>query len=1121
MESLNQAHYGPGDNVARDKNLFIENYNTFINLTVPEDLREPVKKILSDISNRKIVDAKTKIDLILSIKNQTKEINDLFELLRIKADLVEDANSHAEFSILNEIVLSSNNEMIKDLSLSLLLRLEFNKFGKDRMMDRYNATDVKGPFSRALLFELTLSEEVLLERASTGKHGLTEEELIGLILGLFRVKSFETALDVATFLVDYFPSYNSRVIHLFARGMLLNRDIVGDDYWLLSQKEKDRISNLIEETLKLYSESEVSDLRLFNVIVPCYLFTKESDERLRDICIKNIESVDKIDNEFANNFRVLHLNDQEQENHPINIIKKCRDDNSYKDSVIKGVLSNNLISLSDFILVRGLVEDASLIDWIDKGGSLQTDTGKLSELFSKLKLYLYIEQNDVSRRNSKIVDDIIEEIVNYDNNDFKSINSAFIYNISEDLRDVERNNQLCEIMGKYFDNKHSYWCSPIVCQYLIELFETGLYQAFSSLYDIVDNKDKPISIHTMALSIYFSHNEMEKALSLIKEHNENQDLDFIRLKLHFFEKVGDFLAVEEVVNNIDYKKFNEPTNSLLRLSDKIISLGYTNFGHDLAIKFFLDSPEKNYMFVSHICMQIMMSKKSNQEFIPSENVDGVVCGVHYNDTGKDLTKLIVVDTSLNSSYFISSDSPVAKALLNSELNEVKKLGMKRLTLKEKMPAYVAVFRLAYEIRNESNDGSDIFQSISLPDDPEEMIKVIKDILPKTEQNNDIYINENFPVNFKMEMIAKNDPVKAAMISLTDIKIKIKDFESGGEVIENNISTDIFTICYICMNSFVDYFVDKDIHFLLIEEDVKAIKNWLEIVKEDEYKTIAINENGSIHINTSDTIKSYHGDFIKNLDSIQKQIKVYHPKIGDMPNELIKLRGVVGDTYLKNIYSCLTNNTPYFTADLISCIFFNKSLNIKFVDFHKYIHEAARHISYSVREKGIILHSVGMYPYPLSLDDIYSLAYSKNDETGYFLGELIKKYCGRFNEQIDLYALMSHLFFRYIQKNYTVNQIFNGNIGSIDFSFINAYGAKIDRVFYICCHAIIKIKNRLTCEENLARFLSFLLCEFTPNPKFYKFISFLVYNFVSGHFLSIKKINECLNKLLIIKQSTQN
>ncbi|HCH7510883.1 TPA: hypothetical protein NM892_004838, partial [Salmonella enterica] len=147
------------------------------------------------------------------------------------------------------------NEMIKDLSLSLLLRLEFNKFGKDRMMDRYNATDVKGPFSRALLLELTLSEEVLQERASTGKHGLTEEELIGLISGLFRVKNFETALDVAIFLVDYFPSYNSRVIHLFARGMLLNQDIVGDDYWLLSQKEKDRITSLIEETLKLYTES--------------------------------------------------------------------------------------------------------------------------------------------------------------------------------------------------------------------------------------------------------------------------------------------------------------------------------------------------------------------------------------------------------------------------------------------------------------------------------------------------------------------------------------------------------------------------------------------------------------------------------------------------------------------------------------------------------------------------------------------------------------------------------------------------------------------------------------------------------------------------------------------------
>ncbi|HED3064667.1 TPA: hypothetical protein R4057_001612 [Kluyvera ascorbata] len=1117
MESLNQAHYGKGDNVARDKNLFIENYNTFINSTVPEDLREPVKKILSDISNRKIVDAKTKIDLILSIKKQTKEINDLFVLLRIKADLVEDANSHVDFSVLNDIALSSNNEMIKDLSLSLLLRVEFKKFGKDRMMDRYNATDVKGPFSRALLLELTLSEEILQEMAATGKHGLTEEELIGLISGLFRVKSFETALDVATFLVDYFPSYNSRVIHLFARGMLLNQDIVGDDYWLLSQKEKDRISNQIEETLKLYTESEGSDLRLFNVIVPCYLFTKESDERLRDICIKNIESVDKIDHEFANDFRVLHLNDKEQENHPVNIIRKCKSDKSYKEKKVKEILSNEVVSLSDFILARELISDISLIEWIDKGGVIQADQGRLSELFSKLKLELYIEQNDVSRRNSRIVDDVIEEIINCDKNDFKSVNPVFIYNISEDLRDVGRSSQLCEIMGKYFDNKHRYWCSPIIYQYLIGLYETGLYQAFSSLYDIVDNKDKPISIHIMALSTYFSHNEMEKALSLIEEHNADQDLEFIRLKLYVYEKNGDYSAIEQVVKNIDYKKFKEPNNSLLRLSDKIISLGYTKFGHDLAIKFFLDSPEKNYMFVSQICLQIMMSKKSNQEFIPSEDVEGIVCGVRYNDTGKDLTKLIVIDSSLNSNYFISNDSPVAKELLNSELNEVKKLGMKRLTLKEKMPAYVAVFRLAHEIRNESNDGSDLFQSISLPDDPEEMINVIKDFLPKKEPKQDLNINENIPVNFRLDLIAKNEQVKASMISLTDKNIKIKDFEAGGDDIEGEISTDIFTICYICINSFVNFFIEKDIKFLLIEEDAKAIKLWLEAIEGDEYKTIGLNENGNININTSESIKAYHGEFIKNLHAIQKQIRVHYPKIGNIPNELNMFRKIVGDDYLKNIYASITNGIPYFTADLMANIFFHKVLNMKVIDFHKYINEAVKYTSYRERERGVLLHSVGMYPYPLSIEDIYNLAYSKNDETGYFLGELIKLYSGRFNDKIDLYALMSQLFFRYLQKTYTNNQIFNEKLKNTDFSFINPYGARIDRIFYICCGAIIKIKNGLTCEENLARFLAFLLCGFTSNTRFLNLIFWLASNFVSGHFLNIKKLNECLNEILIIEQ----
>ncbi|MEI7325234.1 hypothetical protein [Pectobacterium carotovorum] len=1117
MESLSQTHNGQGDNVARDKNLFIENYNNFINSTVPEDLRQPVKEILSDISNRKIIDAKKKIDLISSIKNQTKEVDDLFLLLRIKSDLVEDPNSYSDFSVLHDITLSSNNEMIKDLSLSLLLRLEFNKFGKGRMMERYDATEVKGPFSRALLLELTLSKDVLLERASTGKHSFTEEELIGLIAGLFRVKCFKVALDVATFLIDYFPSYNSSVIHLFAKGMLINQDIIGEDYWLISQKEKERISSLIEETLSLFNDSEGNDLRLFNIIIPCYFFTKESDERLRNICIRNIEFVDRIDHELANNFRVLHLNDQDQESHPVNIIRKCRNDNDYKEEIAKGILSNDVISLSDFILAKELIDDSSLVEWIDKGGLLQTGKGKLSELFSKLKLSLYIEKNDSSRKNSKIIDDIIDDILICEDSDFKYINSVFIYNISEELIDLERNNQLCNILKKYFDNKGDYWCSPVVQQFLIELYETGLYKEFSSLYNVVDNKDKPILIHTMALSTYIFHNDMENALLLVEEHSDSEDLDFLRLTLHIYDKCGKTQEIESTVNNISYKKLTKPTNSLLLLSEKIISLGYKKFGHDLAINLFLESPEKNYMFVSRICLQIMMSKKNNQEFIYSDDVDGVVCGVRYNDTGKELTKLIVIGTSQNSNYFISSDSPVAKVLLDSKLDEVNKLGMKKIILKERMPAYVAVFRLAHEIRNESNDGSDIFQSISVPEDPEEIINVIKDILPKVEQKYNLHLNERFPVNFRLDMIAKGEQVKASMISLTDTKIKIKDFEPGGEDIEGDVSTDIFTICYICINSLVDFFIDKDIKFLLIEEDAKAIKLWLEAIEEDEYKTIGVNENGKIYINTSESIKNHHGEFIKNLDAIQKQIRIHYPKIGNIPDELNMFRGIVGDDYLKNIYTSITNNTQYFSADLIANMFFNKTLNMRVIDFHKYINEAVLHISYRDRERGVFLHSIGMYPYPLSIDDIHNLAYSKNDEEGYFLGEIIKRYSGRFNEKIDLYAFMGQLFFRYLQKSYTNNQIFNVNLKNTDLSFINPYGAKIDRIFYICCSAIIKIKNGSTCEENLARFLVFLLCEFTPNPNFLNLILWLSSKFSSGHFLSISKLNKCLEELLMIEK----
>ncbi|WJV68553.1 hypothetical protein PCO86_09270 [Pectobacteriaceae bacterium CE70] len=142
----------------------------------------------------------------------------------------------------------------------------------------------------------------------------------------------------------------------------------------------------------------------------------------------------------------------------------------------------------------------------------------------------------------------------------------------------------------YIDGKESYWCSPIVQQYLLGLFEAGLYKAFSSLNYVVDNKDKPISIQTMALSTYFSHNDMEKAMLIVEENNNSKDLDFIRLKLNVYNKMKNFQAIGNVVNKINYKDFTEPTNSLLRLSDTMISLGYTRFGHDLAIKFFFGIP---------------------------------------------------------------------------------------------------------------------------------------------------------------------------------------------------------------------------------------------------------------------------------------------------------------------------------------------------------------------------------------------------------------------------------------------------------------------------------------------------------------------------------------------------
>ena len=154
MSDTTLSHTGSGDNVARDKNVIFETYINFVNKTVPDNLKAPISKILKSITNREFNQAREGISLIASIENKNSEVAELLELLLIKCSIGENNKESINIGSMQDIMSSSQNEMIRDIALSLLFRAEVVSFGLEVALKRFNICKIIGPYSRSAVFEL-------------------------------------------------------------------------------------------------------------------------------------------------------------------------------------------------------------------------------------------------------------------------------------------------------------------------------------------------------------------------------------------------------------------------------------------------------------------------------------------------------------------------------------------------------------------------------------------------------------------------------------------------------------------------------------------------------------------------------------------------------------------------------------------------------------------------------------------------------------------------------------------------------------------------------------------------------------------------------------------------------
>ncbi|WP_421671452.1 hypothetical protein [Rahnella sp. EDr1-12] len=1102
MENTTQTHYGDGDNVLGGKiDYNIENANFYIgkSTVIPGDLKLPIQEILKLVSNRNTDDARDKLNFISSITNLSDEVHWLLNLIDVRCDLIDDANSQVDLGNLQRIISSSNDLMIKDFAISLALRASLIQEGEVEARNRLMAYSISGNYSKAVVLELFSNKQELLALVEK-KYNLSEEELIGLIAGLMRVGVSDEASKLAKYLKINYESHNSEVIYFYAQAVALNPYLKNCDYWVLSQIMKNKVDELTNNIVTFMSDYHGRDIRLFNIIVPLYIFTKERNVVLRNLCLDNLDFIEKVHKDFAKEFKSIFLETSFDESNKISVAKRCKNDSAYRVEFVRNASNMSEVDISYFLLAKEVMTSNELYIWALKGLEIKGSHSDLESSLYRLLVLLVIKENEK-------ISDVISKVLESEEDLYETVSSITILLISDMLCEIELQYDACEIMAKYVGDRKKLWCSPFVIQYLINLYSCARYLNFHDFEKDISDADKPDFIYYQLIESYLYHYLPKSAEAVFPRVNNSKDLEFIGLKLRTLDLLGEEAEVEKEVDAFDCSTVCSPSPSLYILLSILSKLRRFDIIEIVSINLFIINPENHSKFVSDVGNNLIIGAQRG-EHTPSYNLGNCICGFQYDDSGSTLTKLIIKNNQKQSQYFLGDSSLIAMSLLSATPGIKTRVGNKLITLHEKIPPYVAVYRLANTIRHESNDGSDGFQIIKLPDEPEKMLESLISLLPQNTDKQVIDFSDRVFLGLQTSLLDKSDPIKSSLRLLTQKKSKYIEFINDGSPLGKIICTDFITVVYLCLSSLSQHFVNQGVEIHLIKEDIESIHAWLNNISDANYMSMNIGGDGQVLITTPEQINIAFKGFIKNLKAILPSLVPLDLQITNSPKEFSILAKVATTNYLKFLYALKNTSLKFLTIDTQLASYVHACFGSDLSNTNSIFLDAAREVTFSSREEGVQLHCVSEFPYSLPQFDFMNLSSSKTDSHGLYISALINKYSGNYNDKIEMNTFMRSVFYSYLNKALATDLMGNVVLPKNNTYEVNPYGYNIDKVFNACCNAIVRTKEKASSEEKLSVFIICLTYNLRSSIM-HKLISQLASNFAFGHFMDIRKINTLL------------
>lgn len=1094
--TLNQNSYGNGDNVAG-------NLEKHFHAILPESLISLVDVILSNLQNRELDQALHHISVIDKMGNKDSEVNFLIELLRIKCEIITAERTESKISDLNRIITSSKSELIIDLALSIILRFESSEIFL--ATERYHSSAVKGVLSRSVYFELLAEFNEIQEKYTSHKFTLSEYELIGIILGSFNKGEFLFAAEVSQHLSKNYQSYNVDVLMLFSKAFLLNDVLANVHYWLISSDQKEQVDSIADKTYQLIEQSNGKDIRLFNIAIPIFRFTTGFSNSFSDMCYKYISSIEKLDPELADDLKASYDKSYSNINNHISKMRLISSSTDLYNVYISEVSSKKTLTYNEFKFFEKASKNGEFIKWISSGGELYEPEPEPANMLLSIYLDIYLGQyHNLDRVFETLSSEVIEP---------SEINISFIYDLASKLHESKFCYYAAKLISSFVKFNDCGWCSPVAEVYCFSLYNAGQFSSLVSIIDKIDESSWGSELYVLNIQTLLYHEMHTPALELCNKAIERfpEHILFYSLKFNCLTVLN--LSLPDFVDSLGVGLFslcNDSLQFLVFLHDK----GFYSLVEQVIVRWYIDNPFENSRVVSQACLNFSNfqhhSTDSRNSFVPSSSLQGVICGVVYTDSGKDYTKLIVSENKNPHETIILKDSPLGKTLLIAEQGVKTNVNgsLKQIILKEKLPPYVAVYRLSMEIRGDSNDGTDMFQSYSVPSDPMEILDFLKDNLPNQEFDNDLAGNADYPLNIRAHRYLPSDPSRAAIAVLTDERFSKKDLFSNGLIDTSEIYVDLVTIFYLALTSLHSYVCKGNMKIYTSRFALGYINDWIDKIENDKFMTLGQDAKGQVFINTSKIIKYSSPNLIPSLREISRALNVPNPILGNEPKEISLLREILEPSLRDVLYHSFTNSLPLLSVDSQLCYWLSCLPNIKVCNAYKFFEIATSSIPYSEREAGLVYHLQSDMPYAFLTVDFSNIAKSKSSFSGTLLFLAIKKHSDWIVKNTIPEKFLALIFMQYFYSEFQRN---NWNLA---FAFNNAspQTACTEKMLYLCCDLIIANGKKNYAEERVSDFIINML-HFIRDFRVLEVIRTLLLNYLIGRFMDLGFINKCINKSL--------